>query len=405
MAKQINVKVFFYLRTNYKNRFGKNAIMVKIGINGKWKSIGSTGIYLFKEEWDSFNKKVKGKSQHASNTNMKLIFIENELLEIAAELPMRDDYLNKIKDIYTGRALRNSASFFQYFDKFLTNLKAQIGKEITQATYQKYLVTRKHLADFLQENRGRKDIAPGELDLMMINDFDSYLRTELSMQQNSATKTVRFLKTVVLFMIRCGAIERDPFANYRFRWKQVSRSFLSEEELKSIMERKMVTPRLEAVRDIFIFSCFTGMSYIDIDNLKESNIVTMNGERWISILRHKTGVSCHIPLLEVPQKILQKYEGKDKKGRLLPILSNQKMNAYLKEIANVCGIEKKVTFHVGRHTFATMTYNMGVSIETVSRMLGHKDIETTQIYARLLTSRISEEMNRISNRLNRFTNS
>ena len=403
MAKQINVKVFFYLRTNYKNRFGKNAIMVKIGINGKWKSIGSTGIYLFKEEWDSFNKKVKGKSQHASNTNMKLRFIENELLEIAAELPMRDDYLNKIKDIYTGRALRNSASFFQYFDKFLTNLKAQIGKEITQATYQKYLVTRKHLADFLQENRGRKDITPGELDLMMINDFDSYLRTELSMQQNSATKTVRFLKTVVLFMIRCGAIERDPFANYRFRWKQVSRSFLSEEELKSIMERKMVTPRLEAVRDIFIFSCFTGMAYID--NLKESNIVTMNGERWISILRHKTGVSCHIPLLEVPQKILQKYEGKDKKGRLLPILSNQKMNAYLKEIANVCGIEKKVTFHVGRHTFATMTYNMGVSIETVSRMLGHKKIETTQIYARLLTSRISEEMNRISNRLNRFTNS
>ena len=381
MAKQINVKVFFYLRTNYKNRFGKNAIMVKIGINGKWKSIGSTGIYLFKEEWDSFNKKVKGKSQHASNTNMKLIFIENELLEIAAELPMRDDYLNKIKDIYTGRALRNSASFFQYFDKFLTNLKAQIGKEITQATYQKYLVTRKHLADFLQENRGRKDIAPGELDLMMINDFDSYLRTELSMQQNSATKTVRFLKTVVLFMIRCGAIERDPFANYRFRWKQVSRSFLSEEELKSIMERKMVTPRLETVKDIFIFSCFTGMSYIDIDNLKESNIVTMNGK-----------------------KILHKYEGKDKKGRLLPILSNQKMNAYLKEIANVCGIEKKVTFHVGRHTFATMTYNMGVSIETVSRMLGHKDIETTQIYARLLTSRISEEMNRISNRLNRFTN-
>ena len=377
MAKQINVKVFFYLRTNYKNRFGKNAIMVKIGINGKWKSIGSTGIYLFKEEWDSFNKKVKGKSQHASNTNMKLIFIENELLEIAAELPMRDDYLNKI-EIYKIR---------------------------TQATYQKYLVTRKHLADFLQENRGRKDIAPGELDLMMINDFDSYLRTELSMQQNSATKTVRFLKTVVLFMIRCGAIERDPFANYRFRWKQVSRSFLSEEELKSIMERKMVTPRLETVRDIFIFSCFTGMSYIDIDNLKESNIVTMNGERWISILRHKTGVSCHIPLLEVPQKILQKYEGKDKKGRLLPILSNQKMNAYLKEIANVCGIEKKVTFHVGRHTFATMTYNMGVSIETVSRMLGHKDIETTQIYARLLTSRISEEMNRISNRLNRFTNS
>lgn len=129
-------------------------------------------------------------------------------------------------------------------------------------------MTRKHFANFLVENRGRKDISTGELDQMMINDFDIYLRTKLSMRQNSASKTVRFLKTVVLFMIRCGAIERDPFVNYRFQWKQAPRDFLSEEELTRIIEKKLATPRLEGVRDIFIFSCFSGLAYIDIANQK-----------------------------------------------------------------------------------------------------------------------------------------
>ena len=182
-------------------------------------------------------------------------------------------------------------------------------------------------------------------------------------------------------------------------------NFLSEEELKRIMEKKLATPRLEAVRDIFIFSCFTGLSYIDIKNLRESDIITRNEERWIATSRHKTGVSCDIPLLEVPQKILLKYTGKDEKGRLLPILSNQKMNAYLKEIADLCSIEKNLTCHVARHTFATLMLSLGVSMESVSRMLGHTNIKTTQGYARLLTRRIREEMNQISDRLNGLASS
>ena len=399
------IKILFYLRTNYRDRFGKNAIMLKIGYRGTWKSIGSTGMHILEEEWDSFNKKVKGKSQHASNTNTKLRFIEKELLDIAAELPMCDDYLNKLKDIYSGRALRNSALFFQHFDEFLENLKVQIGNRIVEATYQKYLVTRKHFANFLVKNRGKKDIAPGELDLMMINNFETYLLTERKMKQNSASKTVRFLKTVVLFMKRSGIIERDPFVNYRFKWKETPRNFLSEEELASIMEKELETPTLETVRDIFIFSCFTGLAYIDTANLEASNIVTNNKERWIATSRHKTGVSCNIPLLEVPQKILQKYEGKDKKGRSLPILSNQRMNYYLKTIANVCGIKKKLTYHVARHTFATMTYNMGVSIECISGMLGHTDIKTTKQYAKLSTQRIGKEIDQISDRLNGLASS
>ena len=400
----MKIKILFYIRKNHRNRFGAHAIMIKIGFHGSYSSMGSIGMQVLQEHWDPRNKKVKGKSQQALGVNQKLRFVGSELIKIGAEVPMCDDSLYKVKDIYLGKALTKSDSFFKHFDKFLDDLKVQIGKGKTLTTYQNYLVTRKHFADFLQEYRGRKDIAPGELDQMMINDFDIYLRTKLSMRQNSASKTVRFLKTVVLWMIRCGAIERDPFTNYRFQWKQASRDFLSEEELTSIMEKKFVTPRLEAVRDIFIFSCFTGLAYIDIANLRESDIVTMNGERWIVTSRHKTGVSCNIPLLEVPQKILQKYEGKDKKGRLLPILSNQKMNAYLKEIADVCGIEKNLTCHVARHTFATLMLSLGVSMESVSRMLGHTNIKTTQIYARITNQKVSKDMKAISNHIHDISN-
>ena len=400
----MKIKILFYIRKNHRNRFGAHAIMIKIGFHGSYSSMGSIGMQVLQEHWDPRNKKVKGKSQQALGVNQKLRFVESELIKIGAEVPMCDDSLYKVKDIYLGKALTKSDSFFKHFDKFLDDLKVQIGKGKTLTTYQNYLVTRKHFADFLQEYRGRKDIAPGELDQMMINDFDIYLRTKLSMKQNSASKTVRFLKTVVLFMIKSGTIERDPFANYRFKWKQVSRDFLSEEELASIMEKKMETPTLEAVRDIFIFSCFTGLVYIDIANLRESDIATKSGKRWIVTSRHKTGVSCNIPLLEVPQKILQKYEGKDKKGRLLPILSNQKMNAYLKEIADVCGIEKNLTCHVARHTFATLMLSLGVSMESVSRMLGHTNIKTTQIYARITNQKVSKDMKAISNHIHDISN-
>ena len=176
--------------------------------------------------------------------------------------------------------------------------------------------------------------------------------------------------------------------------KKVDRGYFSQEEVTAIAMKKFSTKRLEQVRDIFIFSCFCGLAYIDVKNLRKENIRTsFDGNLWIIGKREKTDVSFSIPLLDIPRKILEKYEGKLPDNKILPVLSNQKMNAYLKEIGTLCGINKDLTFHLARHTFATLTLSKGVSIESVSKMLGHTNIRTTQIYARITDSKISDDMN------------
>lgn len=209
------------------------------------------------------------------------------------------------------------------------------------------------------------------------------------------------LRMIIIEAKNNGWIFNDPFANYRIRLKKVDRGYLTEEELQRILQKKMPCTRLEQVRDVFIFSCFTGLAYIDVRNLTKENIRTsFDGKLWIMTHRHKTQTSVNVPLLKVPQLLLEKYEGMLPDGRLLPVLSNQKLNSYLKEIADLCGIEKNITFHLARHTFATtMTLAKGVPIETVSKMLGHTNIVTTQIYARITNDKIGRDMQALAGQL------
>ncbi len=198
-----------------------------------------------------------------------------------------------------------------------------------------------------------------------------------------------------------GWIFADPFINYKIHLKRVDRGYLTETEIKKILKKQFTCKRLEQVRDIFIFSCFTGLAYIDVRNLTKDNIQTsFDGKLWIMTARQKTDTTVTVPLLKVPQAILKKYEGTQADGRLLPVLSNQKLNSYLKEIADLCGITKTITFHLARHTFATtMTLAKGVPIETVSKMLGHTNITTTQIYARITNDKIGRDMQALSGKL------
>ena len=192
---------------------------------------------------------------------------------------------------------------------------------------------------------------------------------------------MQFFKRIILIARNNGILVGDPFANYKIRLEKVDRGYLTEDEIKIILKKKMVSERLEQVRDVFIFSCFSGLAYVDVANLKEDNIrKSFDGNLWIITKRQKTNTDVNVPLLDIPKMILEKYKGKLPNGKVLPIISNQKLNAYLKEIADVCGIKKNLTFHLARHTFATTTtLAKGVPIETVSKMLGHTNIETTQI--------------------------
>lgn len=395
-------KVSYYVRSNYENKQGKSPLMIRIFLNGEMMNIGSAGIYIDKKLWSNSTSRMKGRSIDALNVNAQLDLLSSTLLGIFKKYEDDEELsLEKIKSAYLGK---NSSldTVMDIFDKYLEDLKSLIGTSKTQATFNKYAVARKHFSSFLKYKYGRNDIMPKELTYIVIHDFDVYLKTVLQLKANSATKTLKFFKTVIIFAQKSGKMTHDPFMNFRFQAEKVDRGFLTDEEIQCMMKKTFDIPRLEQVRDIFIFSCFSGLAYIDMVYLTEDNIVVLDGKKWIIVNRHKTNVPSNILLLDIPLMIIDKYKGKDNDGRLLPIISNQKMNAYLKEIADVCGIKKRLTCHLARHTFATMTLSKGVPIETVSKMLGHTNIKTTQIYARITNKKIESDMMVLAAKLDKF---
>ena len=395
-------KVSYYVRSNYENKQGKSPLMIRIFLNGEMLNLGSSGLNIDKKLWNNSTSRMKGRTAEALNVNAQLDKISISLQDIFKQYKDDPDLsLDKIKSVYLGKD-RPKTTFLEFYDKYLEDVKFMIGAGKTKATYDKYSATKKHFMKFLELKYGRKDIRPKELTHVMVHDFDIYLRTTGGLKSNSATKTLKFFKTIVIFAQKCGIMSHDPFVNHHFHLEYVDRGFLTDEEIQVIMKKEFPTQRLEQVRDVFIFSCFCGLAYIDVANLKEDNIVELDGKKWIMTKRQKTNIPSNILLLDIPLRIIDKYKGKTKGGKLLPILSNQKMNSYLKEIADVCGIKKTLTYHCARHTFATMTLSKGVPIESVSKMLGHTNIKTTQIYARITNKKIEEDMTKLAEKLESF---
>lgn len=398
-------KVSYYVRSNYENKQGKSPLMIRIYLNREMLTVGSSGLNVDKKLWCNATSRMKGRTQEALCINAQLDEISTSFQEIFKRYEKDDDLtLEKIKSIYLGKD-KIKTTFLEYYDGFLEELQAQVGTVKTKATYYKYLGTKRHFENFLRYKYRRKDLMPKELTHLVISDFEIYLRTVANLKVNSSTKTLKFFKTVVKHAQRTGFIIHDPFMNHHFQTEYVDRGFLTDEEIKCIMEKEFATARLEAVRDIFIFSCFCGLAYIDVANLTQDNIVTLNGKQWIMTTRQKTKVPSNILLLDIPAMIIEKYRGRTKDGKLLPILSNQKMNSYLKEIGDVCGIKKNLTYHCLRHTFATMILSKGVPIESVSKMLGHTNIRTTQVYARITNKKIEEDMLALAGKLDNFNDS
>ena len=385
-------RVLFYLKKGSEKKNGKVMIMARITIDGKLCQF-STKQSILPNNWSVASGKAKGKD--AGKINALLDDIRSALNTIYHEMQRRDNYVTaeKVKNEFLGHTEKHE-TILSLFQKHNDNMKQLVGISRTIATYRKYEVTRRHLADFIHDKYNLSDIPIREITPMFITDFELYLRTACKCGYNTAAKFLLFLKSIIIVARNNGILTKDPFANYKIQMKKVDRGYLTEDEIKIILKKKMVSERLEHVRDLFIFSCFTGLAYSDVANLREENIrKSFDGKLWIMTKRQKTNTDVNVPLLDIPKMILKKYKGKLPNGKILPVISNQKLNAYLKEIADICGIKKNLTFHLARHTFATTTtLAKGVPIETVSKMLGHTNIETTQIYARITNSKIGNDM-------------
>ena len=296
----------------------------------------------------------------------------------------------KIRNAFLGITTRQR-TLLELFKQHNEDIQKLVGISKTPATIAKYDRTYRRLIDFMKYKYNISDISLKEINHMFITDFETYLRSESGCNENTTAKFMQFFRRIIIIAKNNGWIFADPFANYTIRLKRVDRGYLTEKEVEKIIKKKFATDRLNNVRDIFIFSCFTGLAYIDVKNLTEDNLRTgFDGKLWIMTHRQKTDTNVNVPLLDIPLKILAKYKNNLPNKVLLPVLSNQKMNSYLKEIGDLCGIDKNLTFHLARHTFATtITLAKGVPIETVSKMLGHTNIQTTQIYARITNSKIS----------------
>ena len=402
MMKSI-FRVVFYLRSNYVNKEGKTSVMLPIYLNNERLSLGSTGISVKSSQWDKEKERIKGRTTEALNTNLQLDNIASGLQSIFRRIEMSDVVsLERIKSEFLGKK-EEIDTLMQLFEKHNGDVAKQVGVSVGKATLQKYNVCKRHFSEFLEKQYKRSDLKLTELTYVVIREFDLYLRTEVGQNANTATKTMKTFKTITLLGQKMGVLLHDPFMNHRFHIEPVNRGFLIDEEILLIANKDLGISRLELVRDIFIFSCFTGLAYIDVSNLTPDHIVTLGDKQWIMTQRQKTSVETNVLLLDIPKAIIAKYGGKTyRNGKLFPMLTNQKTNSYLKEIADICGIKKNLTFHLARHTFATMSLSKGVPMESVSKMLGHTNIRTTQIYARITNKKIEHDMEELADKLDKF---
>lgn len=399
--KQSTFKILFYLRSNHVNKDGTSAIIVRVSIDGE-RQDWSTKLACEPERWDGKAGKATGRSSKSFEINNRLQDIQTILTNHFYDIQRRHGFVTAemVRNAYMGITQREE-SLLKLYEQHLEDTKKLVGLSKANPTYQKYERMYRRVVEFMKKKYNITDIPLREIKYQFIVDLEFFLRKEYGYSQNTTYKCMKFFKQVINKAIRAGLITVDPFNGYKISVQRVDRGFLSEDDLKKMMEKEFASKRLEQVRDIFVFACFSGLAYIDLANLRVDNIQKMfDGRLWIVTHRQKTNTKVTVPLLPPAIKILKKYEGKYLDGQLLPIITNQKLNCYLKEIADICGIEKNLTFHLARHTFATtMTLGKGVPIESVSKILGHTNIQTTQIYARITNEKISHDMENLAKNL------
>jgi len=363
-----------------KKRKGQVPVYCRITLHQE-RAEFATGTWITEEGWNN------GKYNPATiQTRMQRLY-EQQLLsgDISAAL---------LRDAFKGAKPKY---LLKVFSSHLKEIK-QLDQEYTLSTYNCYKRAFELLKEFIQQEYHCQDLPLVRITHTFVTKFNFYLKATLKLAHNTVVKYMARLKKVVRLTIAHRWLEDDPFALFKIKFDTADKQWLDADEIKRLSRKKFKIPRLEKVKDVFLFCCYTGLSYSDVAKLTRHHVAFIAGQKWIIVNRTKTDVTSRIPILPQAERIISKYDGQQEK--LLPIVTNQKMNAYLKEIADLCGIQKNLTVHVARHTFATtITLTNGVSIESVSKMLGHTNVRMTEHYAKVVDRKLSEEMNKLKEKL------
>lgn len=392
--------LLFYLKKPKVYRGGDFPVYMRITVDGNSVEI-STKRKADPIKWNTAGGRLSGKTEEAKELNAYLDAVQQSVFNAKRKLLERDGDITAeaIKNILTGKdPQKKKYLLLEIFRHHNEQMRALVGREYAPGTLERYETSLKHTQAFISWKYGEEDLDIEKLNYEFLSEYEFWLKSVRKCSHNSAIKYLSNFRKIVNGCLRRGWLQRDPFPGFKMSLREVARTALSEKELQLLADKRFPTPRLAQVRDIFLFSCYTGLAYADVKKLHAGGV---DGEKWVMVAREKTDVVSRIPLLPQALQLIERYKTDGAEDTpLLPVLSNQKMNAYLKEIADLCGLSKNLTFHLARHTFATtITLSNGVPIETVGKMLGHRNLKTTQHYARILDSKIAADMQALRLRL------
>lgn len=407
MRSKTNFRVSFFLKKTKLLKNGEASVAMRITVDGQ-RVENNIRKSILPSLWDQSKERAKGTSTTAVDLNRFIEEARVRIHQIITELQQEGAEINPLivqQRFYgVGQVRKQERTILQVIQEHNDEAKQLIGKDFVEITWRRYETMKRYLGELIKQKYDVDDLPLSDFTGEVIRAYEVYLKTEKDLCQNTLIRYMKALKKITNRCLANDWIHKDPFAGIKFREDPTDPEFLTLEEVDRIYNCNPGSKRLEVIRDMFLMSAFTGLAFTDVSQLTDDHIVTDNdGNKWIRKPRQKTKQMSNIPLLDIPLAIIEKYQGDKKaakKGVLLPIPCNQVMNRYLKEIATICKINKHLTMHTARHTYATLCLSQGVSLKNVSKMLGHASVKMTERYARVLDSSILRDMNAIRDTLN-----
>ena len=393
--------LLFYIRRDKTNKRGEAPVFMRLTINGE-RADASIKRFIEPHAWNSAKGKANEKSRGGKDLNLYLDAISANILRIQRDLELDKKEVSAqiILNRYLGKEQSDRHTLMEVFRAHNEKCRALSGISLAPGTVIRYETSLRLTEAFLRTTYKKEDCYLDEITHQFVEDYDFYLRTVRRCCHNTTTKYLLNFKKIIRIALAKGWMKKDPFAQVHFHFEPVEREFLEKQELKAMLNKEITITRLAQVRDIFCFCCLTGLAFMDVQQLKPEHLVAdIHGKIWIRKARQKTKNMCNIPLLDEAQKIIDRYRDHpycQTHGVLLPVCSNQKMNSYLKELADICGIRKNLSTHCARHTFATLTLASGATIDNVAKMLGHANVNMTRRYAKVLDSSIMRDMEAVA---------